>query len=843
MSYIYLSNYKFGLDTRRSELSSQPGTLLQLNNAHVTQGGEIEKRQAFVKYRLPEGTFGLLSTSTNIYIFGSRVSLSYTSTSFLVAANTAVIFFDNDNGYPLQVGDMVNVSGMSDNAINGQNFTIASYAGSPSFAITYPVVAPDQGFTFDTGGTMQLAILSSIIYQRLVHPLGASMTGVVTATLFADKPFVVATFDNGDTLAYYDGTLITDFIYGEQGSLSRTAFAVANNLVSQINATGLYTTIAPTFPAFLSFQVTAGSAGIGNVIGAIQYNFGRLVNLPTLDSNTFQLTTANVLWNISNAQTATDVATAINTNPYGFVATPIGNTVEIVPPATDVDGNPLTVSDTDTLSVSPAGNVQVFVPPNTATFSIISIPSESSANPFTVATTVQDANLAFRLVSNGVPATAPANAVGQFTIIAGSGNNSATGTLTLVAGVPLNNDVVIVGDTSYTYVTFLTGFANEILIGATGTASVNNLIAAVNGTVGAGSTYSIGTTANTQVSSSTIVGGIVTFTATVGGTGGNAIVTTTTSAFATWGAGTLAGGGPDTNKINQITVGGTNLLTAAVVFNTNVSQTANDVVTAINAFSGTSGFTATASSGIITLTAANAGATFNESVVAVQCAGNVCIANCFFVVSGVATENVSAMSANGTPLMSATITFKDGAHPTETIGQFCARVVANVNLNTGFSGYLAFSIGSQVNISAATVSSADVPVDIEVTATMQINQGATTVLSVTNNTNNVTFTETSGIGKRIVTAQSNNSPSSAVVVVSGGVPPYNYNWSIISGTTVTIPQLTGQQNQWWTISTGSKINSTVEQWVCTITDSQQPAPTTVISPIFYLNIPQLNPNF
>jgi hypothetical protein len=63
MGQINVSNFKYGLDTRRSQLSSQLGTLLVCQNAHINEGGEAEKRKEFgLQQALPHGTgytFGL----------------------------------------------------------------------------------------------------------------------------------------------------------------------------------------------------------------------------------------------------------------------------------------------------------------------------------------------------------------------------------------------------------------------------------------------------------------------------------------------------------------------------------------------------------------------------------------------------------------------------------------------------------------------------------------------------------------------------------------------------------------------------------------------------------------
>lgn len=72
MSYLSIANFKEGLDSRRSSITTPSGSLLLANNCHITRGGEIEKRKAFVEeYELPAGTFGLHATATALYVFGS----------------------------------------------------------------------------------------------------------------------------------------------------------------------------------------------------------------------------------------------------------------------------------------------------------------------------------------------------------------------------------------------------------------------------------------------------------------------------------------------------------------------------------------------------------------------------------------------------------------------------------------------------------------------------------------------------------------------------------------------------------------------------------------------------
>lgn len=72
MPYIVIENFNGGMDTRKLPATGTPGTLLELTNAHITRGGEIEKRKAFAPFaELPNGTFGLAATQDSLFTFGS----------------------------------------------------------------------------------------------------------------------------------------------------------------------------------------------------------------------------------------------------------------------------------------------------------------------------------------------------------------------------------------------------------------------------------------------------------------------------------------------------------------------------------------------------------------------------------------------------------------------------------------------------------------------------------------------------------------------------------------------------------------------------------------------------
>jgi hypothetical protein len=120
-------------------------------------------------------------------------------------------------------------------------------------------------------------------------------------------------------------------------------------------------------------------------------------------------------------------------------------------------------------------------------------------------------------------------------------NTKATGTLTLVANAG-NNETVVIGGKTYTFQTTLTNSDGNVLIGASASASIDNLIAAINLGAGSGSLYAAATTANEDVSAEAGAGDTMVVTALAGGTPGNDVTTTETLVNASWGAAALSGG-------------------------------------------------------------------------------------------------------------------------------------------------------------------------------------------------------------------------------------------------------------------------------------------------------------
>jgi hypothetical protein len=121
---------------------------------------------------------------------------------------------------------------------------------------------------------------------------------------------------------------------------------------------------------------------------------------------------------------------------------------------------------------------------------------------------------------------------------------AATGTLTLTAN-PTDGETVELGGQSYTFKTALSAggtVADEVLIGALATNSLDNLVDAIMAGAGAGTLHGTGTVANASASAAAGAGDTVVVTALVAGESGNLIETTDSLVNGSWGGGALSGG-------------------------------------------------------------------------------------------------------------------------------------------------------------------------------------------------------------------------------------------------------------------------------------------------------------
>lgn len=231
------------------------------------------------------------------------------------------------------------------------------------------------------------------------------------------------------------------------------------------------------------------------------------------------------------------------------------------------------------------------------------------------------------------------------------------------------------------------------------------------------------------------------------------------------------------HQITQIAVGVTNLLLAPVLYNDGPERTASDVAVAINTNSGTSGYSATASGGVVIITAVATGTAANDLDITVTSAIDVCVGLCKFNFVGTGFS-LDYITVDGVNIMTAVLNYPTPVG--ETIAAFCVRVAANVNANTGVSGYLAAALGNAIFLSKAVTKAtdADKPVSISVsptTGTGAVYIGTLPSLLVTLNTYFV-----SAVIIATGVANTNRYQSSVVTAQPvGGTPPFSYQWLLV----------------------------------------------------------------
>jgi hypothetical protein len=249
MEKLIINSFKYGLDSRRTELTSNPGTLETGENGIIDAGGVFRKRMAFVPFSNlaildgsgDQGTFGWQDTDTGPMAFGSALAHG-----------------------------------------------VASTQNQPVLASVMPVTTPQVVYQ----QLQHPEVVDGLNYNRVYH----LMTRVVSSKNYQGKAFVAAKFADGNTFLYYNGTLVDSSRNGLVLPNSTSLALLGSDLARQINdldgwvgtanTTGhAYTgsttpqatitltgsghggTLNLTIAAGLITAVTVGNAGVGYAAG------------------------------------------------------------------------------------------------------------------------------------------------------------------------------------------------------------------------------------------------------------------------------------------------------------------------------------------------------------------------------------------------------------------------------------------------------------------------------------------------------------------------------------------------------------------------------------------------
>lgn len=348
MPYILVEDFRGGLDRRRMNVTAAPGTLIELKNAHITRGGEIEKRPAFVEItQLPSNTIGLAAAAGQIYTFGSDPESNVTFAAN-TPSNVRYIRLQHPSGEEL-------TDVMSVDFYNGQLYAAAQFADGRIYHYFNGVRITDwfdgrARATFEvTSGTVggTAATASFEVTGGTSNPGDELRILRVNAVDLISAP--VSHNGSNNLTAANIATAITN------GPSNYTAAAV-NNVVT-ITAPGVgitYNGFQVTFEvdgAFTVGNLAHMSGGIDNAITAITVDGVNIIG-------------SQITWEQSHTYTALKIAAAINDFPSGpeYEATSVNQFVNIIAKESGSSFN------NKTILITASGNVTTAFDPTTQNF-------------------------------------------------------------------------------------------------------------------------------------------------------------------------------------------------------------------------------------------------------------------------------------------------------------------------------------------------------------------------------------------------------------------------------------------------------------------------------------------
>lgn len=268
MGSLILEDFKIGLDRRRMNETSIPGSLVVCENAHITRGGEIEKAEAFSRIlNLPAGTFGLKAIRNKFLVFGSadispiiqtnplvkyqrlnptggvnswgsfKISgpvVGDTFTSILVGA---VEILGATTTCPATVTDWLEDIATAINAYSGTSGFGAFIRDDTVFVYATAVGTTHNAATWTHTKTGTVTVTSPVAFSGGAAATNPAMTKVHKAETFNGLPYVVAEYDDGIIRHWYNGVLVADMFSGK--ARSRFTISTAANM-GAVRATGSF---------------------------------------------------------------------------------------------------------------------------------------------------------------------------------------------------------------------------------------------------------------------------------------------------------------------------------------------------------------------------------------------------------------------------------------------------------------------------------------------------------------------------------------------------------------------------------------------------------------------------
>ena len=349
MPYILVEDFRGGLDARRTNVTAPPGSLVTLTNAHITRGGEIEKRPAFVELAtLPTNTIGLAATGGQIYVFGSAAASSITFAAG-TPSNINYIRLQHPSGEALT--DVLSVD-----FYNGQVYAAGRFADGRIYHYFNGVRITDW---FDGRARARIEVTAGSLG-------GTNATGSIDIT--------GGTLNPGDNLRLLrvNNVDLFDSPVAHTGNNATTAQNVVNAINSgsstftaTLTSTATVTITAPTFGISFNNLLIAANVEGAFTVGNINHMSGGIDNAITnITVDGVAIIGSQVTWETSHSYTASKLADAINdfTSSPEYEATAINQFVNIISKTSGSSFNNKTVA------VSVAGNVTTAFDPTSQTY-------------------------------------------------------------------------------------------------------------------------------------------------------------------------------------------------------------------------------------------------------------------------------------------------------------------------------------------------------------------------------------------------------------------------------------------------------------------------------------------
>ena len=275
MPYMVIQDFRDGLDSRKSILSAPAGSLQQCTNAHITRGGEIEKRKAFVfQYNLPPGTFGLKGSKGQLYVFGSAApplmppGVNYQQLASPTGSNMIkVVQAENYGGKPYVVAEYDD--GSVFHFYNGARVTDLDVVAVEASDLTS--AAARLAALVNANGSYNATSSNNVIIITAVTP-GVPFTisgGAYNGGGVADESMQVGQLQNNiSAVAPVFGTGSFDVTGGNDGSTNFVSSVTAGG-VEILGAVVFYATDDETTAALIAAQINAFGSGGGTGYSAV----------------------------------------------------------------------------------------------------------------------------------------------------------------------------------------------------------------------------------------------------------------------------------------------------------------------------------------------------------------------------------------------------------------------------------------------------------------------------------------------------------------------------------------------------------------------------------------------